>query len=251
MDIVMPPAFPETEFRAFGLATRPFFPELLSHEALYDPLEKMRQFDWSWQAVRYRYRSCAECQDEFRALLKNASEEWRAGLGDEELTYKLERCIYVFFVSGLSVFDSLAFCLYFLGNALRPDAFPGVAHPRSITRKTTSQAFSVAFPQARLAALLTGLQNDARFNAIDMVRNLVGHRISGRRSVRSSATLHRDGTHTVDWHEETWHLPGAGGTLTFDEEMLQRPLNDITDLLIPLATAAHEFAESNQPGKAA
>jgi len=65
MDIVMPPAFPEKEFRAFGLAASKFFPALLSDEALFDPLEKKRQFDWSWQAVRYRYRSCAECQDEF------------------------------------------------------------------------------------------------------------------------------------------------------------------------------------------
>lgn len=240
----MPPAFPETEFRAFGLAASNFFPALLSHEALFDPHEKKRHFDWSWQAVRYRYRSCAECQDEFKALLHNASDVWRAGWGDEELTYKLERCIYMFFMSGLSVFDSFSFCLYFFGHAIQPDAFPQIVNPRKITRMTTSKAFSATFPQAEITSLLVALPDDARFSIIDTVRNLVGHRISGRRSVRGSGTTHADGTHTTDWHEETWHIPGAAGKLVFDEELLQRHLDDITALLTPLASASRDFAEA-------
>jgi hypothetical protein len=195
--------------------------------------------------VRYRYRSCAECQDEFKALLANASEAWRAGLGDEEFTYKLERCIYMFFMSGLSVFDSFAFCLYFLGNAMQPRAFPDIANPRSITRRATSRAYSAAFPQAKITALLAGLPDDAGFSTIDAVRNLVGHRISGRRSIRASSTTHADGTCT-DWREDTWALPGAAGTLPFDEEMLQRHLGDITRLLTALASAARDFAQ-DQP----
>lgn len=158
--------------------------------------EKRRQFDWSWQAVRYRYRSCSECKDEFRTLLGNASELWRAGGADEELTFKLERCIYVFFMSGLSVFDSFAFCLYFLGHAIQPGGFPNVANPRKITRMATAKAFGSAFPQSPLTGLLGSMPQDARFDTIDTVRNLLAHRISGRRSVRESATTHEDGTQT-------------------------------------------------------
>ena len=169
--------------------------------------------------------------------------------GDEELTYKLERCVYVFFMSGLSVFDSFAFGLYFLGHAIKPSAFPDVANPRNITRKATSKAFNAAFPQAAITGLLAGLPDDAGFSTIYAVRNLVGHRISGRRSVRGSSTTHADGTHTY-CHEETWHLPGAAGKLTFDEELLQRQLDEITRLLTALASAAREFAENNQPAKA-
>ena len=72
----MPPAFPDTEFRAFLRAADNFFPALMSDEALFDPQEKRRHFEWSWQAVRYRYRSCTECQDEFKALLANARASW-------------------------------------------------------------------------------------------------------------------------------------------------------------------------------
>jgi hypothetical protein len=45
----------------------------------------------AWLAVRYRYRICAECNDEFKALLANASQLWRAWTADEEQNYKLER----------------------------------------------------------------------------------------------------------------------------------------------------------------
>jgi len=247
-DILMPASFPEADFRAFGLAATAFFLGVVSDEALFDPEEKRRHFDWSWQAVRYRYRSCAECNGEFKTLLADASDMWKAGWGDEELLYKLERCICVFFTSALSVFDSFSFCLYFYGNALEPGVFPQVGNPRAITRNSTAKAFTAAFPKARITGLLAGLSKDTRFGTIDTVRNLVGHRISGRRSVRASSTMHPDGTHT-HWREETWHLPGAAGTLAFDDEMLQRHLDDVTALLASLASAAREFAEAERASR--
>lgn len=144
-----------------------------------------------------------------------------------------------------SVFDSFAFCLYFYGNALEPGAFPEVGNPRVITRQATAKAFKAAFPQAAITALLAGLSKDSRFSTIDTVRNLVGHRISGRRSVRASSTMQPDGTHT-HWREETWHLPGAAGKLMFDEELLRHHLDDVTALLMSLSAVAREFAVAEQ-----
>jgi hypothetical protein len=92
---------------------------------------------------------------------------WRAGWGDEELTYKLERCIYTFFMKGLSVFDSLAYALYFLGHAIQSAAFPDVATLRKVTRKATGKAFSAAFPQGPITKLLAGLSSDAKLGVID------------------------------------------------------------------------------------
>lgn len=245
MNFTMPSSFPENEFGAFGIAAGRFFRALLSDEALYDPLERRTHFDWSWQAVRYRYRSCAECSAEFKVLLDNASAAWNSMAGDEELTYKLERCIYVFFMSALSVFDSFTFCLYFLGNAIQPAAFPDVVKPRKITRAITCKAMSAAFPHDAITAALGGLSRDSRFSSIDAVRNLLAHRLSGRRSVRSASTRHEDGTYTTDLHEEWWHIPGAAGKLSFDRDLLQRHLDDITGLLSSLAVAARTFAEAH------
>src|SRR5580700_12277100 len=109
----MPTEFPERQFQSFRIGANAFFPKPLSDE---DPLETWRHFMMAWLAVRYRYRSCAECNDEFKALLANASQVWRAWSADEEQNYKLERCIYVFFMSGLSAFESFGFCLYFVGG---------------------------------------------------------------------------------------------------------------------------------------
>ena len=50
------------------------------------------------------------------------------------------------FHGALSVFDSFALSLYFLGNAIQPAAFPDVASLRKITRTTTHKAMSAAFP---------------------------------------------------------------------------------------------------------
>jgi hypothetical protein len=132
-------------------------------------------------------------------------------------------------------------------HPLQPSAFPDVATPRKITRSATARAYSAAFPQATITRLLAELADDAGFAAIDAVRNVVGHRLAGRRSVASSGTVHDDGTHTEDWRTDRWALPGAATSLDFSEDMLQRRLDDITRLLAPLATAAREFALSHQP----
>jgi hypothetical protein len=241
MDITMPPSFPSDEFRAFGIVASAFFPKLHSEEDVNDPLARRRHFERSWQAVRYRYRGCAECNDEFKALLNNASEMWQGGWSDEELTYKLERCIYAFFMNGLSVFDSFGFCLYCLGGALRPAYFPHVATPIEITLKTTRKAFKNAFATAAITARLIELLPKPEFTQIKELRNILAHRLSGRRSVCAWS----DGTtHT---REETWHVPGSTDDMPFSEDMLQHHLTEITDMLTELTSAAREFAESEKP----
>lgn len=251
MDITMPSAFPERDFRAFGVAAAAFFPSADSHEAETDPQQKRVHFTWSWEAVRYRYRGCFECNEQFETRLNDpASGWWKGGGSDEELAYKLDRCIYQFFTSGLSVFESFTFCLYFYGNALKPDAFAEVANPHNITRKTTAEAFKAAFPEAAIAGLLVGLSEDARFRTINDARNLLGHRIIGRRSIRPSSTTDTHDTFTQGY-EQVWHIPGGTKKLVFGVEFLQRPLDGITALLTSLSSSAREFAESQKAVKEA
>ena len=249
MDISMPSSFPQIEFRAFGLAAQAFFPKILSDDDLNDPLERRRQFDWAWQAVRYRYRLCFECSEEFKFLLANASESWQSLAGDEELTYKLERCIYIFFMGGLSIFESFGFALYFLGSTLQPSAFPYIARPKKITLDATAKAFLAAFPKAVITQRLSELAQKPEFTALDGVRNILAHRLSGRQSMRSWSTLHRNGSYESTT-EENWHIPGSKEKLTFNGEMLQRLLDAITALLTALVSASREFAEQNQAARA-
>lgn len=246
-DIVMPPEFPEAEFCGFGQSATEFFPPVLSDEALTDPEKKRLQFVRAWQAVRYRYRTCSECNEEFKALLATASESWQMELGDEELTYKLERSIYLFFMSALSVFDSFCFCLYFLGGAMRPTAFPDVSNPGNVTRCATSKAFRTAFSAAPITVLLTELPKDPGFAAIEEVRNILGHRLSGRRTVQTRNAI-RQGKLEIDSREDNWYIPGASAKLKFDGELLWAPLDDLSRLLTALSTAARQFAEAQKSG---
>jgi hypothetical protein len=207
MDISMPKDFPASDFRAFGVAAGNFFPKILSDEDLNDPLERLRHFNWARQAVRYRYRLSYECSEEFYSLSINASESWRKGDVDEEGSYKLERCIYIFFISGLSIFESLGFCLYFLGNRLRPSDFPNIAKPRKITLNTTTRGFEISFPEATITQRLTELSKQPEFATLEELRNILAHRLTGRRSVRSWGTLLPDGR-SDSTLEETWYMPG-------------------------------------------
>ena len=159
----MPPSFPSTDFEGFFLGATSLFPSRASQQVIFDPEEKKHSFARAAQAVRYRYRSCVECEKEFKGLLVNLGEPFKTGWGDEGSTYELERCIYLFFMSALSVFDSFAFCLYFVGHAIQSADFLYVTKPKKITRHSTAEAFKVAFPQAPLTALLIALKDDARF----------------------------------------------------------------------------------------
>lgn len=189
------------------------------------------------------YRLSFECSEEFRSLIVNASESWRKGDVDEELAYKLERRIYVFFVSGLSVFESLGFCLYFLGNRLQPIGFSDVANPKKITLAATTKGFEASFPQATITQRLTELSKQPEFTALEGLRNILAHRLPGRRSVQSWGAVLPDGTYEPTL-EETWYMPGSNEKLTLDEKMLQRHLQAITALLVALASASRKFAES-------
>lgn len=238
-----PAVFPEQEFHAFLVAARAFFPPFLGHEMLDDEWERFWQFDRSYQAVRYRYRLCSESNDEFRSLLANADDEWREGISDDqELRYQIERAVYTFFMSALSVFESFGFCLYFVGNAVRPADFLLFAQPRRITLEATKNAFSTTFPQARISQVLPRIMDNPVFMMIDAVRNVLSHRVAGTRSVTGKSTHYDDGT-ISESREESWYMPGLSAPLVFSETMLQAVLDGMTSMLTELALAARQFAE--------
>jgi len=246
MFINMPSSFPHDKFHEFGKHAAEFLPGLLSDQHLSDPLNRADHFYRAWMAVCYRYRTCTECNEEFKALHINAPDLWRECNSDEEHAYKLGRCLYTFFTNGLSVFESLGFCLYFVGGAIRPGDFPYMGKPKQITLKATSGAFTAAFPQTSITRGLVELPQKAEFNRIEEIRNILAHRLIGRRSVRSYGILNSDGTSTHT-REDVLNLLGSDAEPSFDEELIQRHLDAITSLLTSLVEASLEFAKSNKP----
>lgn len=243
IDISMPAEFPMRTFRLFGIAASRFFPAIGSREWLLDQ-SSTTHFKWSWQAVRYRFRTCSECANEFRALVGSASEDWLKGNEqNEELTYRVERCIYNFFANALSVFESFGFCLYFLGSEIRPPDFPSVKNPRQITLKATVEKYKHVFPQATISKLMADLLTSREFCRVEVIRNVLAHRLSGRKSVRSWTTVRKDKI-VKSRTEITWHIPGSSETLNFSEEMLHIEFRGLTRRLRPLIANARSFAAS-------
>lgn len=246
----MPPGFPDEAYLKFGLLAGGLFPSPISDEALNDRLEKGRQFNQAWLAVRHRYRACADSNDEYKALFDNPSAGWSAGLRDEEYEYKLERCLYLFFTSALSVLESLAFGLYFIGNALSAPHFKHVSDPRRITLTLVQGAFGKAFPQAPITSALQQLTKDEEFERLSNIRNVLAHRLVGGRTIRSRGVTHPNGTYEQErW--ETWHLAGSGLERRFDEGLTRRRLDGLNRLLSTLVPVCLEFVESTLPAGAA
>ena len=243
----MPPAFPRTEFQEFGKLASTFFPPALSDGDPDDPLQRRLHFQGAWLAVCYRYRACAEQSATFTTLFNKAmaSDLWREWSEGEDHNYELEQCLYGFFMNALSVLESLGFCLYFVGAMIDSKNFHNVNRPRCITLKTTHAAFGSAFPNASATVWLTEMFEDPAFIRIDTIRNLLAHRLTGRRNIRSSAAIHPDGTYTQS-REELWYIPGLSEEIVFDEKLVQRHFDDVTRLLTAFISASLKFVKSGQ-----
>jgi hypothetical protein len=236
MRMAVPKDFPENAFRKFGDAAFSFFPRVAGS----DDDNRTEHFQMSWSAVRYRYRTCAECDEKLKALL---AEERDWGLADEEKNYQLDRLVYEFFTNALSVFESFVFCLYFVGNAIKPKDFP-IDDLKSINLKTTAKKFGSAFPSALITCGLAKLRSNQDFETIDEIRNMLAHRLAGGRGSSGESGRNIDGSHT-EISKEVWlWIPGAKVALQFDEEMLQSHLKGMSSLLTSLISTATEFAEN-------
>lgn len=247
MNFSMPSTFPQDSFQEFGELASKFFPSILSDENLEDSFQKLWHFQRAWLAVRYRYRACSEHNEAFKTLFVNAraSDLWREWSEGEEHHYKLEQCLYHFFMNALSIFESLGFCLYFVGGMVGPKHFANVCNPKHITLKATRSAFEVAFPYASITNHLRQLLKYPEFSKIELIRNILAHRLSGRRNVRSPGIIDSDGTYTQT-REEIWHIPGLNEELVFDEELIQHHFNEVTRLLTMLISASLDFVKEKK-----
>jgi len=245
MNFVMPSMFPEDTFKEFGKLARKFFPPILSDQNLDDPDQKLGHFKGAWLAVKYRYRACSELNKEFKTIFSNAmdSDLWREWSKGEEHDYQLEQCIYHFFLNALSVFESLTFCLYFVGFMIDKKHFTQIKTPKNITLKATVSAFEAAFPQLSLTSHLRELLEDKAFCKVVEIRNIVAHRLVGWRNVYSESTTDSKGI-CKRTRDEVWYIPGSTEPLVFDKELIQHHLDKVTLMLTKLISASLEFVRS-------
>jgi len=237
----LPSTFPEHIFQEFRQCAAKLFPT--SDQAENSP--ERTQFVLSSLAAGYRYRTCVECNEEFRVLVINAPEMWREWNHDPEHAYKVERCLYTFLMSAVSVFESLAFCLYFVGSRISLKNFADIQKPHRINLNSASKSYAAAFPQELITVELAALPQKPEFKTIDSARNLLAHRVSGMRSMHRSSIRELNGSVTHK-KKEVWYVPEKV-ELKFDEDLLQGQLHWVSSMLATLLRASRDFVIRIKP----
>ena len=144
----------------------------------------------AWNAVAYRFISCAEHDEAF-----TASVGAHGNSPPQPQRYMQEKDLFGFFVTGFASLDSFCYGAYAFAAMVRPLDF-NLADPRLINRERTEDKFSTSFPTEALTRALAALKEDPDFKKWKDIRNILAHRtVPGRRFSRGGS---EDGT--ALWH---------------------------------------------------
>ena len=215
---------------------------VLSDDFFADTQEKRQHFTWSWQAAALSLSEVLESTR--KTLLNDPSEEWQSGSGDEELAYRLERCIYVFFMarSQCSTFRTSAYTF----------------QETALSRAGSTLPTRARSPQEHSRGFRHGVSIGRHYRTLGAERAIPGSSLStyakSWRTVsawaerRLSSTTQKDGTRQ-NWREEH-RTSQADANTNFDgicSNAIQRPLCSA----VFLASAGRTSAESRSrcPGQ--
>lgn len=137
------------------------------------PSEAWREWAAGWNGVAYRFRAAAEYDETFTSSYRQHS----ATPAFHE-RFRQEAALFGFFVSALSTLECAAYAAFALGALANPAAFP-MATPRDlrhINLRSTSGAFSKAFPTHVLTGEFAALRADRTLAEIEAMRNFLVHR---------------------------------------------------------------------------
>lgn len=157
------------------------------------PYQAWSQWLSAWIGIAYRFRSCAEHDQSFDALVSK--------FGDNPTqpgNYYQDRELFDFFVSGLSAIESTFYGLFAIGSILDSDSFPLTTeqHMREVNTKKTVRRFIETFPNDRITAAFQGMISQQEYKDWGETRNTLAHRINPGRRVYSSP---KGPARTTEW----------------------------------------------------
>lgn len=142
-----------------------------------NPSDQLDQFLGAWNAVLYRFMSCAEHDVSFSECIK------KVGNAPPRIErYIQERELFNFFMNGLATIESLYYALCVLGSLLNAKNFP-LDVARNINPKKTASQFQMAFPSENLTAILNRTAASSDLQEWKNIRNTLAHRTAPGRLV--------------------------------------------------------------------
>lgn len=186
------------------------------------------QYAGAWNAVAYRFLSCA---DHDRAFIESIKRAGNAPPQPER--YRQERELFGFFVTGLAAIESLCYGLFAIGSMLDAQNFP-ISTPRdmrSISPEKTAKQFAAAFPKEGITAALQQMRSAQDFRDWKEIRNLLAHRSAPGRA------FHLGGPH----HGEALWVKG----IQIDKNTTASRREWLAKTIRALLNAADDFTDSS------
>jgi hypothetical protein len=144
------------------------------------------QFRGGWNAVAYRFRAMAEHDDSFVKAIKEA-----AGNQTMENRYVQERELFGFFVTGLSVIESIGYATFAISSIISAADFSMQTdrQKRAVTPEALASKLTSFCPHESISNTWNGFLQKAEFTEWKKIRNTLAHRTSPPRLVTNSASI--------------------------------------------------------------
>lgn len=164
IDIAMPPDFPVTPYEAIHS-------RMVTKNNTYP--NSWAQYSGAWNAVAYRFLSCAYHSDAFTESVRRVGNS-----PPSPERCKQEQELFGFFVTGLAAIESLCYGLFAICSILNPREFPITlpSNLRVITPEKTKEKFLSVFPSEALTTALQQMLDSQDFKDWNEIRNILVHR---------------------------------------------------------------------------
>jgi hypothetical protein len=192
-----------------------------------DNLKAWNEYAGAWKALAYRYKSCEEYNKKFSDSISSA------GSSPQFCErYKQERDLFNFFVTGLSVIDSLFYGLYAIASFINPEIFPisDQKDLRNIKPESTKDKYKKVFAGEKITEFIQKLISNKEYSEWKEVRNILAHRVSPPRHFYNGG----DNNGKVYWLNE----------ILIDENTTSTKYNWLTDQISKTLSIFDNFTES-------
>jgi hypothetical protein len=166
----------------------------------------LSQFLAGWNAVAYRFRATADHDQAFTIAINESADSrisTDTGLAFEN-KHVQERELFGFFVTGLSVLESIAYSVFVLCSMVNPQAFPiqTVQDRRRVSLGETEKRLQANFPSELLTPEFHSCLADSNFQQWKDIRNTLAHRTSPPRLYRQAVSIGAPNTGVTSWGVE-------------------------------------------------
>lgn len=169
--LTMPDEFPVASYEAIHRKVTPFSG---TNNEVYG------QFAGAWNAISYRYRALADCDELFTASIST-----HGAAPNAMERYRQERDLFGFFSNGFSTFEAFFYAVFATGAFIQPAVFliATPADQQRITASRTIEAYARAFPNDAIIARLQQITNDTAYKELRDIRNVLTHRSAPGRTI--------------------------------------------------------------------